>query len=333
MDELKKLTVVMLDITTYTGRKSLSKSEKARIGVDAPEDLMSVGFKKVIDPKEVAVFQRLKKATERACYKHGTRFLGGYAIEESKANELVAELEAIKAEYEDERTKFINSYADKVAAWRAQHAGWESMINDEMDAKTLRNKLRFNIQTFQVVPVDNKTSNLHSVVKNMGGNVLREIGRDANTLWNNSLQGREKVSQKVLRPLRVMAEKLKSLSFVDARLHPLATHIESVLASLPKAGLMDGGDLAKISGLVLILARGDGNIPHAEATEAIAEETTENKVEALAVENEETNVQNTEEISIELDMTDDDNIETELIESATIVEAVKPKPTVPSKWF
>jgi len=264
MSVLEKLTVIMLDVTTYTGRKSLSKVEKARMGIDAPEDLLSVGYKKVIDPKEVAIFQTLKKNVERLCYKHGARFLGGFAVEANKAQELMREIKVIKEQYEDARSEFIASYEQKIKAWRSQHPGYESMISDSLTAGQLKHKLRFGVQTVQVMPVESDCSNLDEKVEGLGGRVLHEISQDANRLWDASLRGRDRVSQKVLNPIRAMKDKLDSLSFVDPRLSPMVTHIESVLAELPKAGYMESGDVAKIAGLVLVLARGDGYISPSE---------------------------------------------------------------------
>jgi len=254
----------MLDVTTYTGRKSLSKAEKARMGIDAPEDLLSVGYKKVIDPKEVAIFQTLKKNAERLCYKHGARFLGGFAVESTKAQELTRELKVVKEQYEEARKNFLASYKRKMDEWRNQHPGYESMITDSLTPGQLEHKLRFGVQTVQVMPVESECSNLDDKVSGLGGRVLHEISQDANRLWDASLRGRDRVSQKVLNPIRAMKEKLDSLSFVDPRLSYMVDHIEGVLAELPKTGYMESGDVAKIAGLVLVLARGDGYISTSE---------------------------------------------------------------------
>jgi len=277
MNVLEKLTVVMLDVTTYTGRKSLSKGEKARMGIDAPEDLLSVGYKKVIDPKEVAIFQTLKKNVERLCYKHGARFLGGFAVEAKKAQELMHEIKVIKDQYEEAACEFVASYDQKIKAWRTQHPGYESMINDSLTPGQLKHNLRFGVQTVQVMPVESDCSNLDDKVAGLGGRVLHEISQDANRLWDASLRGRERVSQKVLNPIRAMKEKLDSLSFVDPRLSYMVDHIEGVLAELPKSGYMEAGDVAKIAGLVLVLARGDGYISASEKVTAAPSKKVEAK--------------------------------------------------------
>ena len=79
---LDRLVVVKIDATLWGGRKKLRKEDLilADGSVLPPEDLASLGSKKIADPRELAVFHRLKKEAERICLKVGTRFLGGFVV-------------------------------------------------------------------------------------------------------------------------------------------------------------------------------------------------------------------------------------------------------------
>jgi len=64
---LDRLLVVKLDATIWGGRKKLHKEDLilADGSILPPEDLASLGSKKIADPTELAVFNRLKKEAER----------------------------------------------------------------------------------------------------------------------------------------------------------------------------------------------------------------------------------------------------------------------------
>ena len=81
-----QLTLVMLDIRIWSGRKKL-RPEDLRLSGDEipPEDLVSLGSKRVCDPESLKAFYRLKQSAERACLRVGTRFLGGFAIPQDQA--------------------------------------------------------------------------------------------------------------------------------------------------------------------------------------------------------------------------------------------------------
>ena len=75
-----QLTLVVLDIRIWSGRKKL-RPEDLKLGTEVPPaDLVSLGSKRICNPKALTVFSRKKKAAERACLIVGTRFLGGFAI-------------------------------------------------------------------------------------------------------------------------------------------------------------------------------------------------------------------------------------------------------------
>lgn len=254
----ENVTVVMLDASTYTGRQALSKTEKQSAGVTAPEEIMSVGFKKVVSPEAVRPFATLKKAAERILYQYGVRFLGGWAIPNDRVKEALAEVRQLQEEYGKEKARFLANYTRYVREWASAHKDWASFIGSGHTPEALERSLHFGFSAVAIAPVDVEGSDIESEVNGIGARALMEVSKEALSLWDKSLKGKDRITQKTLRPVHKMIEKLDSLSFVDGRLTPLVDHVRGVLDQLPKAGPMDGPDLAAVAGIVLTLSRGDG---------------------------------------------------------------------------
>ena len=68
-----------------------------------------------------------------------------------------------------------------------------------------------------------------------------------------SLTGRHEVTQKFLRPVRAIREKLSGLAFLDPGIAPLVGSIDEVLAAVPKKGKIDGASLSALRGVVTLL--------------------------------------------------------------------------------
>ena len=93
-DELAdRLVFIHLDITCWSGRKSLTPED---LGLDRahwpPESLISLGDKQLIDPAALRTFTSLRGAAHRHCLAVGARFLGGYAVPAAQAQRLLDRL-------------------------------------------------------------------------------------------------------------------------------------------------------------------------------------------------------------------------------------------------
>ena len=74
----EQMTLFRIDFRIWSGRKQL-RAEDLHLGTKRPpEDLVSLGSKKVCNPEALRVFHRHKKQLERQLLAVGTRFLGGY---------------------------------------------------------------------------------------------------------------------------------------------------------------------------------------------------------------------------------------------------------------
>jgi len=254
---LKKVTVVMPVIKTWTGRQVLTSADRKKLGISDTGGVISLGHKKIVDPKEIAVFQTLRKRAERACAKVGVHFLGGYAVPMEKVKELLSELQAMKTEFEAEAKSLSQRIGQLTKQWVDEHEEWKEILASS--EASVRN-LSFSYHAVVVQPVDGDTSTSEQASK-LGDKLFDEVSKEITQYWEKSLKGRSQVTQRALRPLKHTLEKVRGLSFVDPRANKVADYIEAMLGSLPKSGPLNAAETAKVAGLALALTEGPEAIP------------------------------------------------------------------------
>jgi len=299
MKVLEKVVCMMLDVHLWTGRKKLDIGDLKLVGRDQipPEDLASLGSKKIVSPEDIAIFATLKKRAERLLEGVGIRFLGGYALPETEVKKVSAELAGIQSEFTTAKKNFLAIYDQVVQDWINAHPDWGSIIRAAIAPKEeVERQLRFDFQMFKINPVDDRSvSQINAgLVKQVGGlgdRLFFEIGKQAEEAWELSFKGKVKITQKALRPVRAMREKLFGLSFLDPRVNPVIDRIDAILAKLPTSGPIENTDLDALAGLVLLLSNPDKMREHGAAARAAISSPTaihaESQAEEEATETEE----------------------------------------------
>ncbi|WP_419788114.1 DUF3150 domain-containing protein [Pseudodesulfovibrio sp.] len=252
---LDHLMVLNLDVNIWTARKKLTPADL--YGAELPpEELASLGSKKICDPKELRIFGTLKARAVNLLDRTGVRFLGGWGIPEDKADEIVPELTAIKEDFLNAKEQFLNRYDQAVKDWIDQHPGWERLIgSSSVSADYVRNRLAFRWQFFKLLPpTDNVVGHgLQNEVSELGGTLFGEVAKTAADTWQRCFEGKDKVTHKALSPLRSIYAKLSGLSFVEPRVVPVVDLLDTAFNRMPKRGHIQGSELLILQGVVSLL--------------------------------------------------------------------------------
>jgi hypothetical protein len=253
---LDRLVAVNLSITIWSARKKLTAADFGHATLP-PEELASLGSKKICDPERLRIFGTLKSRAVSRLDSLGIRFLGGWAIPEDKATEVHALLLHLRDEFLTAKDVFLNSYDQAIQEWVDKHPGWERLIADSpVSAEQVRARLGFNWQLYKVAAPDEQNTvseNLVSEVEALGQTLFGEVAAEAKSIWHKVYAGRTEVSHKALSPLKNLHRKLTGLSFVEPRVAPVADLIEAALNSMPKRGFISGPSLVLLQGLVSLL--------------------------------------------------------------------------------
>jgi hypothetical protein len=254
---LDRLTAVNLNVVIWTARTKLTAEDFGQAELP-PEELASLGSKKICDPEKLKIFTALKARAVNLLEKTGVRFLGGWAIPEDRTEAVHDKFLLIRDEFQKAKAEFLANYDQAVKGWIDTHPGWERIISaSTVSAELVRKRLNFNWQFYKVVTPDRAAEttgeNLLTEIEALGDTLFGEISREARTVWNKAYAGKTEVTHKALSPLKSMQDKLSGLSFMEPRVAPLADLIGTALSSIPKRGLISGPALLTLQGLVSML--------------------------------------------------------------------------------
>ena len=95
---LDNLLALNLDISLWSARKKMTVEDFGGAELP-PEDLASLGSKRIADPSSLKIFSTLKARAFSFLDRHGVRFMSGWAIPEEKAGAIIQELVVIRDEF------------------------------------------------------------------------------------------------------------------------------------------------------------------------------------------------------------------------------------------
>ncbi len=268
---LDRVVLIKVDANIYGARKKLKKEDLVLADGSKlpPEDLASLGSKRLLDPDKLTVFNRLKKEAERICLRVGTRFLGGFAVPVESAASITAELERIGLDFAAAKTEFIAGYDAAVTDWVVRHPEFAGIIEQAVDSvEFVSTRLSFDFLVVSVglpeslPPAD--VARLDSKIGSLSEQMFYEISVEANHLIEQSLLGKEQVTRSALRPIRRMRDKLDGLGFLDYRVAPVVSTIDDLLARIPTKGAIEGSILQEILATAMLLSDPDKTRRHGE---------------------------------------------------------------------
>lgn len=268
---LDELLALNLTISIWSARRKMSPEDLGGAELP-PDDLASLGSKRVADPERLKIFSTLKSRAFCFLDRHGVRFMSGWAIPEEKAGLIVDELCEIRDSFFTAKTDFLAAYDDGLEEWIARHQEWGDIIrNSIVSPDYVRARMDFRWQLFKVAPLaehkDSKAvlkSGLAEEVTGLGGTLFGEVARSANEIWRKVYADKVEVTHKALSPLKTLMEKLRGLSFVEPHVAPVVEIMDASLKRMPVRGNIGGTDLLLLQGLVNLLRDSNALVLHAQ---------------------------------------------------------------------
>ena len=267
---LDHLLALNLNISLWSARRKLVLEDFGNVELP-PEDIASLGSKRVCDPARLCIFNTLKARAVSLLDRHGIRVLGGWGIPADKAGAIITELGVIRDEFNLEKEKFLTGYDQAISDWLAKHPRWANILaGSTVSGDYVRARMNFSWQLYRVTPPvelgDEGTMRecgLHEEVEGIAKTLFGEIAKDAEDIWKKVYSGKNSVTHKALSPLRVLQQKLTGLTFVEPHVAPVADLVDTALARTPRRGNIVGADLLMLQGLVCLLREPDALVEHA----------------------------------------------------------------------
>lgn len=121
------LAVVNLDVHIWSASKKLKPVDLGNANLP-PEELASLGSKRVCNPEELVIFKTLKARATGLLERTGIRFLGGWTVPEEKLEEIASGLATIRDDFNVAKDAFLTRYEEAVQDWIDKHPGWQEII-------------------------------------------------------------------------------------------------------------------------------------------------------------------------------------------------------------
>ena len=237
---LDNLLALNLSVNIWSARRKMTAEDMGGVNLP-PEDLASLGSKRIADPENLKIFGTLKSRAVSFLDRHGVRFMCGWAISEEQAGEIVQELVKIRDEFIAAKENFLADYDKSIQSWIDKHSQWANIISDSVVGPDyVRSRMDFRWQMFKVEPLmqhkdDNAVmdAGLADEVTGLGATLFGEVAHDADDMWKRVYAGKAEVTHKALSPLRTLHSKLMGLSFVEPHVAPVADIIQAAINKMP----------------------------------------------------------------------------------------------------
>ena len=127
---LDQMSVISVDCSIWSGARRLKPEDLAlgQGGQLPPEDVVSLGSKKLCNRDVLKPFLRLRELAGRVCSREGVRFLGGYAVADTLVDSISNELDQVQADFERQKQDFLAQYDRHIQEWVSEHPDFAEAI-------------------------------------------------------------------------------------------------------------------------------------------------------------------------------------------------------------
>ena len=226
-DVLAHSVIMSLDVSIWSGKAKLDRQELSDADSLPPEQMATLGSKKLFNPAKLRIFNALKARATSALDAAGTKFLGGWLVPEHRFNAVRTAVDNAHGDFHKAVADFIINYQSDLDDWCRQFPEWEYNIRRAApDTGELMRKFGFSWQAFSAAPLP-ADSSLDSAVAALPAGIMADIAKDAaSVLRENFPDGKDRYTIKALRAVVLLKDKLAGFGYVDCRFDDLARELE-----------------------------------------------------------------------------------------------------------
>lgn len=288
--EFGQLVLVYPEIHIWTGTVSIDPEEDLQTVRHQlpPASLVSSGAKRLIDPDRLTALKSARKRLERAIEDVSVPVLGSRGVPDSKLSDLHAEVEQQIGEILALKRELITNLERWYDEWDAKNPEWAHILRRSRVAQAIVDQRISACISYGRIglvsddPASPLNVGLSLAAKQVVPSLVDDIAALARETWSRSFRGRAEVSQRALRPVRALLEKMRSFAWCDSRISPTVRAIEGVLRSVPMSGPLTAVETTIVSALLNTLMDPTRVLQHGEAVLSGDAEDTQPDDESFA---------------------------------------------------
>ena len=256
----EKLTLVSINISTFSGYRRATRDHIAALGGSLPASAaITEGSIKVFPGDGTKALQTVRRGVFRKLQAKGVKALGSqnvFAVLTDDLPGIEKEIADAQAEYKAERDALEANYDQMFEGHVAANPEAEAIIRSlKVERATAIAKCRFSSDVFKIAPFvregQSEEEGVEGIVRGLGRQLYEEISSEMEKLLkNDAFAKNQRVGQKSLRPLKAAVQKMKKLSFLDPSVEGAITLITDILKALPQEGYIQGQSFITLEKLV-----------------------------------------------------------------------------------
>ena len=258
---LEQLIVITPTFHVWSAKSKLQEVDLEAVEL-SPESkkIIDLGNKAISNPHNLKVFLALKQRTLSFLCNNSIKFLNGFAIPTASLGKIALFLQDIQLQFNEAKRQFLKNYESNLQLWIEEHEEFrEALERSAVSASYVEKRISFSFRAFKVAEaseLSNAMINqaLQEDIEKLGLRLFYEISQKGKAISKKTFDSRDRVTRKALSPIKVLRNKLDSLSFLDPRAEVLVKHIDDVLRSLPSKGSLSGNALNSLKQLVALLS-------------------------------------------------------------------------------
>ena len=256
---IEQLSLVMLDVSLWSGRKTLLAEDLVSYGITVEnlpaEVVAALGTRRIVSPQSLKSFASLKREALALCTRYGVDVChGGYLVPNAHVGELCQELKRVQEAFDEAREKFLAEFDHEVTEWITNHRPeWTMFITAAISSKHhVTHSLSFNYTALCLhAPVSVDDSGLADIPGRLYRHLCDEIREMASELYDDVVAEQEQVTCRRLRPLKAIRTKLAAFTFIHPTVALAAREVDQVVSSLPKKGIVNNTALKMVGELLV----------------------------------------------------------------------------------
>lgn len=208
-----------------------------------PKGLVSDGRKSLIGPEPLRPMLNVRKSIERSLKQDGfTGLVGtGIAVTADKANEFLSKVPEFRKDFEAAVDELVADITEHYEKQEGLYPQWAQMLqSSRLTGEEIRSRCRFSIAVFRLAAPDISAGaaahdHYQQMTQDAVPTLLGDIAKDAADLVSR-FEGKSSVKQTQVVPVRRLVDKLKSFAFLDPRIQPSASSMQTILDGIATTG-------------------------------------------------------------------------------------------------
>jgi hypothetical protein len=256
---LDQLVIIQLNANIWSAKSKLAEDDLS-IEEMPSNQLVKLGTKSIANPQTLKIFGAIKARAVSFLSKNAIQFLGGYAIPRASLSKVVIVLQDLQLQFNEAKKLFLQNYESNLTDWLKVNKDFSEIIERSMvSASFVEKRIGFSFRAYRVsqaceIGEQEFNDTLNEDVKQLGLRLFHEISKQAQAVAKKSYDCKDRVSRKALSPLKILRDKLNSLSFIDERAEVLVGMIDQTLSKIPAKGSISGNALKSLKGLIALLS-------------------------------------------------------------------------------